>query len=213
MIQPTSTALVRIVLVDDHEHIYTLVNTLLKATSDLRLVGHAFRGEDATSLCTNLQPDLVLMDVALPGMNGADATKAVLKAAPTTKVLILSSLRDYEHIKDALDSGAIGYLVKDAITEDLVTTIRTTMHGNTVLSPEVAQIVLNPPATPSDFGLTERERQVLRLLAAGQTNAEIALNLNISQPTVRFHLTNILGKFEVDTRSEALVVAAKNNLI
>ncbi len=206
----------RVVLVDDHQHIHDAVAALLKTVSDIRLVGHGYRGEDAVELARTTKPDLMLMDVVMPGMNGAMATQAVLAAYPGTKVLVLSSFVDYEAIKGMLDSGAIGYLVKDVIASDLIDTIRHICRGNTVVfSAEVAQVVLAPrvqdPA--KDFGLTERERQILTHLAQGETNGDIAAALSISQPTVRYHINNILLKFKVDTRSEALILAAKNQLV
>jgi NarL family two-component system response regulator LiaR len=206
----------RIVLVDDHQNVHDAVSAVLKDIPDMRLVGHAYRGEDAVELARTARPDLMLMDVVMPGMSGAMATKAVLTAFPDTKILVLSSFVDYENIKEMLDSGAVGYLVKDVIAVDLVDTIRHTCRGNTVVfSPEVARLVLAKPASGStqDFGLTERERQVLKYLAGGQTNGQIAELLNISQPTVRFHTNNILLKLKVETRSEALILAAKNHLV
>jgi NarL family two-component system response regulator LiaR len=153
------------------------------------------------------------MDVVMPGMNGAETTRMLLEKFPHLRVLALSSYSEYEHIKEMLDSGAIGYLVKDALAEDLISTIHATHAGNMVLSPKIARTILSPPTTSSDFELTERERQVLTLMAQGLTNGQIALLLSISQPTVRFHINNILLKFKVETRSEALVAAAKSHLI
>jgi NarL family two-component system response regulator LiaR len=206
----------RVALVDDHQNVHDAVSAVLKNVDDIRLVGHAYRGEDAVELTKTAKPDLILMDVVMPGMSGATATKAVLMAYPGTKILVLSSYVDYENIKEMLDSGAVGYLVKDVIAVDLVDTIRHTCRGNSVIfSPEVARLVLAPPTVDStpDFGLTEREHQVLKHLAEGQTNGEIAEVLNISQPTVRFHTNNILLKLKVETRSQALILAAKSHLV
>lgn len=207
--------LTRVLLVDDQHIFHDAITAILSAVSDIRLVGHAYSGEEAVDQARQLLPHLVLMDVMMPGMGGAAATELILNENPMVRVLAISSFRDYEDIRAILDKGAIGYLVKDALTEDLVNTIRNTRQGNTVLSPDVARVIFARTTSDAstDFGLTDRERQVLELLASGQTNAEIALALRISQPTVRFHFNNLLTKFRVETRSEALVVAAKNGLV
>jgi len=207
--------LTRVLLVDDQHIFHDAIAAILSAVSDIRLVGHAYSGEEAVEQARQLLPHLVLMDVMMPGMGGAAATEMILNENPMVRVLAISSFRDYEDIRAILDKGAIGYLVKDALTEDLVNTIRNTRQGNTVLSPDVARVIFARTTSDAstDYGLTDRERQVLELLASGQTNAEIALALRISQPTVRFHFNNLLAKFPVETRSEALVVAAKNRLV
>jgi two-component system, NarL family, response regulator LiaR len=208
-------ATIRVVLVDDQQNMHMAIAGLLKTTDDICLVGQTYRGADAIQLCTMTKPDIVLMDVVMPGMSGAETTRTLVNQFSSLRVLALSSYSEYDYIKEMLDSGAIGYLVKDAIIEDLISTIRATYRGNTVLSPEVAQMVFSPPQSHelSDFDLTYREKQVLQLMAQGQTNLQIAQALSISQPTVRFHFNNILLKFNVETRSEALVIAAKNRLI
>ncbi|MBN2303983.1 MAG: response regulator transcription factor [Anaerolineae bacterium] len=207
---------IRVILVDDHQNIHDAVTALLKTVDDITLVGEAFRGEDAIQMCRNIKPDVVLMDVLMPGMNGVETTQAILANCSNLRVLALSSFHEYDVIRQMLDSGAIGYLVKDALAADLIDTIRATHRGNTVLSPEVADALLSPlPAAESsgNFGLTDREQQVLQLMANGLTNARIAETLCITAPTVRFHLTNILAKFGVETRSQALVLAAKHRLV
>ncbi len=205
---------IRVVLVDDHQHIHDIVISLLKSVDDIRLVGQAYQGDDALQICQMATPDLVLMDVVMPGASGSQTTRALLEKHPALRVLALSSYSEYEHIKEMLDSGATGYLVKNAIAEDLINTIRATHRGNTVLSPEVTRTLFAPPSDqPPDFELTDRELQVLKLMAQGQTNGQIALALGITQPTVRFHLTNILLKLKVETRSEALVIAGKHRLV
>jgi DNA-binding NarL/FixJ family response regulator len=205
--------LIRVALVDDQQHIHDAVQAVLRAVDDITLVGQAYGGEDALGLCQRTQPDIMLMDVVMPTMNGAEATQQVLGAFPALKVLVLSSFREYEYIKAMLDSGAVGYLVKDAIAQDLVPTLRSTASGNTVLSPDVVQTLLNPTAPANDFGLTERELEVLQAMASGQTYTEIARALHISNPTVRFHVNNLLHKFNVVTRSEVLVLAARHGLV
>jgi NarL family two-component system response regulator LiaR len=210
------TARIRIVLVDDNKDIHDAVKRLIDKVDDFQLVGQAFDAEVALKLCRVAKPDLVLMDVVLPEMNGAATTKAILRLLPKTKILALSSFSDYAYIRNMLESGAIGYLTKSDLTQDLVSTIRSTMQGNTILSPQAAKAIFSPEKSQTDttdFGLTERELQVLKLMADGHTYDAITHELHISQSTVRFHVNNVLEKMGVKTRSEVLVLAAKNNLI
>ncbi|NDJ75960.1 MAG: response regulator transcription factor, partial [Chloroflexi bacterium] len=150
---------IRVLLVDDHQHIHDIVTELLNAAEDIDLVGQVHSGHDAVALCRIVKPDLVLMDVIMPVMSGAETTRVLLEECPDLRVLVMSSFREYERIKEMLDSGALGYLVKDAIAEDLLNTIRAVYQGNMVFSPEVAETVLFRSSTEhtSDFGLTERE--------------------------------------------------------
>jgi NarL family two-component system response regulator LiaR len=203
---------IRVILIDDNQDIHDAVAALLRTTDDILLVGQSYSGDDALELCRVTRPDLALMDVVMPGLSGAEATRQLLAYCPSLKVLVLSSFREYEIIKAMLDAGASGYVVKDAIAEELLDTIRAAHSGSAVFSAEVAQTLLAPPKT-TDFGLTDREMAVLGLMAEGLNNGQIADRLEISVHTVRFHLKNILAKLGVDSRSAALVLAAKSNLI
>ncbi len=205
---------IRIVLIDDSQLYHTLITELLRNNPDITLVGQGFRGEDAISICQICQPDIILMDVVMPGMDGAQATQSLLESFPDIKVLALSSYQEYEHILAMLNSGATSYLVKNALVDDLVDTILMTYQGNTVLSPSVKKTLLSPPPpAKTDFGLTDRELEVVTLMGDGLNNREIAAQLAIGPPTVSFHLKNILSKMNLQTRSELLVVAAKHDLI
>jgi two-component system, NarL family, response regulator LiaR len=205
---------IRVVLIDDHSDIHAAVSALLRTTTEISLVGQAYRGSDAVSLCGSTDPDLVLMDVVMPGVSGIEAARDLVAEFPQIKILALSSYRDYGSIRAMIDSGASGYVVKDAIAHDLIDTIRTVCQGYTIFSPGVTQTMLaRPDGTRIDFSLTERELAVLRLMGEGQSDKQVAQVLSISKATVRFHLGNILLKIGVDTRSQALVVAAKHNLI
>jgi NarL family two-component system response regulator LiaR len=206
---------IRVVLIDDQEAIHDATRTLLKDDPEISLVGEAMRGDEAVDVCRLTKPDIVLMDVVMPGMSGAEATRALLAEFPEVRVLVLSSFREYEKIKEMLDSGAAGYLVKDAIIEDLLSAIHATYTGHTVLSHQAATTLLSSGSPPplSDYGLTERELQVLREMAEGHTDAQIAHTLEISPSTIRFHQNNILQKMNVATRSQALVAAARLGLI
>ena len=202
---------IRLMLVDDDNKIHQGIAALVHETPNIELICQAYSGEQAIELCQSHTLDMILMDVIMPGISGTETTKIIRNKHPDLKVLALSGRTEYEYIKDMLDSGAIGYLVKTAIADDLIDTIRNAFSGNIVLSPQVAKTILSPPTPPlsNDFGLTEREKQVLELIAAGHTDSRIALELSISPATVRFHFNNILHKFNVETRSEILVLTAK----
>lgn len=205
----------RVFLIDDDPFIHDAVQQLLQMDSGLSLVGQAYSGSEGLRVYAGYRPDIILMDIIMPDLNGMDTTQAILQQTPAQKILALSSYDEYNFIRAMLDSGAIGYLIKSTLVSDLRDTIRSTLRGNMVLSPQVAQALLSPPvdAIARDYGLTGRELEVLSLLAQGKTNAQIAALLHISASTARFHLTNILTKLAVETRSEALVLAARAGLI
>ncbi|MBP7998842.1 MAG: response regulator transcription factor [Chloroflexi bacterium] len=211
----TPTKPIRVVLIDDHRQLHEIVAAILRTVPDINLVGQGANGNDALNLCQELAPDVVLMDVLMPVMNGIEATRLIHERFPQIKVLVLSSYQDHESVYSMLRNGAVGYLIKGALSQDLVYTIRTTYQGQAVFSPEVASRLINPPPTDTlqRFHLTDRELEVLVLMAEGLTVAQIAQKLFISQSTVKFHTTNILSKLGVQTRSEALIFAAKNNLV
>jgi NarL family two-component system response regulator LiaR len=209
----TNEGFIRVVLVDDHAQMHRIVYTILGATSDIRLVGQAANGQEGIALCEQYQPDVVLMDVVMPVVDGIEATQILHERFPEIKILVLSSFQDHESVYSMLRNGAVGYLIKSSLAEDLAETIRTTFQGKMVFSSEIgAQLVL-PPQPAVDFHLTDRELAVLVLLAEGLTNQQSAQKLSISTSTLKFHMSNIYQKLGVMTRSEALVLAAKNNLI
>jgi NarL family two-component system response regulator LiaR len=204
---------IRIVLVDDHLQIHRTVQAILRATPDIRLVGQGANGREGIELCEHYRPDIVLMDVVMPVMDGIEATKALHELLPELKILVMSSFQDHESVHAMLQNGALGYITKGSLAEDLADTIRTTFQGKMVLSSEVGIHLVNPPVPVVDYHLTDRELEVLVLLAEGLTNRQSALKLSISQSTLKFHMNNIYRKLGVQTRSEALVLAAKNNLL
>ena len=205
--------LIRVLLVDDHRSIHKTIEVLLRDVEGIELVGQGGNGRDAVQLCEELEPDLLLIDVVMPIMDGVEATKEISERFPHTK--ILASYQDHESVHSMLHNGAVGYLTKAELTSQLVSTIRATYQGNVVLSQEVADYLLNPTRLQKAerLSLTDRELEVLVQLASGQTMKEIAQELVISSSTVKFHIKNIQSKLGVESRSEALVVAAKNNLI
>jgi NarL family two-component system response regulator LiaR len=204
---------IRVVLVDDHFQIHRIVQANLGATPDIKLIGQGANGQEGIALCEQFHPDIVLMDVVMPIMDGIEATQELHEKFPDIKVLVLSSFQDHESVFSMLRNGAVGYLTKGSLAEDLVETIRATYHGKMVFSSEVVAHLMAPPQPSKDFHLTDRELEVLVLLAEGLTNQQSALRLSISQSTLKYHMTNIYRKLDVQTRSEALVLAAKNNLI
>ena len=206
---------IRVVVVDDHRQVHQAVTAILDAADDIELIGHGGNGQEALALCEDLNPDLILMDVVMPMMDGIQATQIIHERFPQIKILVLSSFQDHESVWAMLKNGAAGYITKSALLQDLSDTIRATHKGKVVFSPEVATHLLNrsQPEVAKRFHLTDRELEVLVLVAGGQTMGQIAQELFISQSTVKFHITNILAKLGVETRSEALIVAAKNNLV
>ncbi len=206
----------RILLVDDHAWVHQAVNTILKIAPDIELIGQAHNGVEALRLCEELRPDLILMDVVMPHINGIEATRIIRERYDTIKILELSSFQDDESVLAMLDSGAMGYVLKGSLTGDLISAIRTAMTGVSVFSAEITSVLLksnHETTNGHDFGLTARELEVLRLMAKGENNPEIADKLVISQSTVKFHIVNIRDKMKVATRPEAMVLVAKNNIV
>lgn len=209
----TEESPIRVVLVDDHLQMHKIVEGTLGATTDIKLVGQGANGEEGITLCEQYQPDIVLMDVVMPVLDGMEATKVLHERFPSIRILVLSSFHDHESVYAMLRNGAVGYLTKDSLAQDLAETIRATMQGKMVFSSEVGVELLLPPQPTLNFHLTDRELEVLVQMAEGLTNQQSAQKLSISQSTLKYHMTNIFQKLGVQTRSEALVLAAKNNLI
>jgi NarL family two-component system response regulator LiaR len=204
---------IRVMLVDDHGLVHRTIGRHLEVIDDMVIVANANNGEQALALCSENEIDLILMDMIMPGMDGVEATRRILEKYPDLKILALSGFRDETGIREMLESGAVGYVLKDSSTESLGNTIRTAYEGKAVFSPEVTQILLNGSKEKRDYGLSPREIDVLKSMTEGLNNREIAAHLSISVSTVRFHISNILRKLDVKTRTEAVVVAARQNLI
>jgi NarL family two-component system response regulator LiaR len=209
----TETKPIRVILIDDHTQIHRAIDILLRPVADIILVAQGANGKDALYLCEQYQPDVVLMDVIMPVMDGIQATKILNERFPEIKVLVLSSFQDHESVYSMLRNGAVGYLTKSTLSKDLVETIRTTFQGKMVFSSEVGAHLVSKPQPLIDFHLTDRELEVLVLMADGLNMPEMAEKLVISPATVKYHINNICKKLGVRTRSEALVLAAKNNLV
>lgn len=207
---------VRVLVVDDHRHIHEVITRVLIGISDIRIVGQAANGAEAVKLCEDINPDLILMDVVMPVMDGMQATERIREKYPDLKILVLSSFQDHESVHQLLRSGAVGYITKDALANDLVNVIRTTMQGKAVFSANIIEKLISPETSPralEKFNLTDRELEILVLMADGLTLQQMAVKLSITLSTVKYHSANIFKKLGTQNRSEALVVALKNNLI
>ncbi len=205
---------VRVMLVDDHTMVRHGLVTFLKVYDDLLLVGEAESGEAAIQLCAEAKPDVILMDMVLPGMDGATTTHTIRQRFPQVQVIALTSFKEGELIKQALESGAIGYLLKDVSADELARAIRAAHAGRATLSPEAAQALVQithqSPAPGLD--LTEREREVLTLMIEGLNNTQIAGRLSVSPSTIKSHVSNILSKLGVASRTEAVTLALRNRI-
>ena len=205
---------IRVLLIDDHRLVHDAVDLAFSVAEDIVLLAHGNNGREAVQLCDEYKPDIILMDVVMPILNGIEATQIIHQRYPAVKILVLSSFQDDESVRTMLQNGAVGYVLKGSIASDLVDTIRITHSGKAVFSSEVTSVLLSTPSPQSqNFGLTERELEVLRLMAQGLNSGEIATRLTVSQSTVKFHINNLIRKFGVETRSEAIVIAAKHNLV
>ena len=211
----TQSNSIRVLLVDDHAVVRSGLGAVLMSFDDMALVGEATNGEEAVRLCEQLKPDVVLMDLMMPVMDGVTATKAIQGRCPQARIIALTSFKEKELVEGALKAGAMSYLLKNVSADELVTAIRGAVAGQPRLSPEAAQVLIQEVREPSSRGydLTERERDVLTLMVEGLPNTAIAERLVVSQSTVKFHVSNILSKLGVTRRTEAVALALKQNLV
>jgi NarL family two-component system response regulator LiaR len=206
---------IRVMLVDNHTMVRRGLATFLKVFDDLQLAGEAESGAAAIQLCGEILPDVVLMDMVMPDMDGAAATRAICQKYPQVQVIALTSFKEGDLVKEALEAGAIAYLLKDVSADDLVRAIRAAHAGRATLSPEAAQALVeraNQPPPPG-LDLTERERDVLALMVEGLNNTQIAGRLTVSPSTIKSHVSNILSKLDVTSRTEAVTFALRNRII
>ena len=206
---------IRVLLVDDHVVVRSGLGAVLMANDDLSLVGEAGNGEEAIRLCERLQPDVVLMDLMMPVMDGVTATKIIRERWININVIALTSFKEKDLVEGALKAGAISYLLKTVSAEELTSAIRSAVLGQSRLSPEATQVLVQGIKEPKsiNYDLTDREKEILVLMAEGLPNNEIANRLIVSQSTVKFHVSNILSKLGVTSRTEAVALALKHNLV
>lgn len=212
----SDTKPIRVMLVDDHAVVRSGLGAFLLAYADLELVGEASSGERAVALCRQVQPDVVLMDLMMPGMDGATATKLIRERHPEIQVIALTSFKEKDWVENALKAGAVGYLLKDVSADELANAIRAAAEGKPTLAPEATQVLIQSTrasAKKPGFDLTEREREVLALMVKGLNNGQIAERLVVSVSTVKFHVSSILSKLGASSRTEAVSIALQNHLV
>ncbi|HEX5597581.1 MAG TPA: response regulator transcription factor [Micromonosporaceae bacterium] len=199
--------MISVLLVDDHPVVRAGVRGMLDGEPDIVVVGEAASGAEAVTAVQALRPDLVLMDLRMPGLDGVGATEQVLAVSPTTRVVVLTTYETDADILRAVEAGAAGYLLKDASRADLIRAVRLAARGETVLAPSVATRLFHRVRRPGHQALSPREVQVLRLVARGLSNPEIGRELHISEATVKTHLLRAFGKLGVSDRTAAVTTA------
>jgi NarL family two-component system response regulator LiaR len=205
---------IRILIADDHAMVRQGLRMFLGLDPDLEVVGEAANGQEAVELTANLLPDVVLMDLVMPGMDGIAATEIIRRRLPEVEVIALTSVLEDKSVIGAVRAGAIGYLLKDTNAEDLCRSIKAAAAGQVQLSPQAAERLTREIRTPENpQKLTDREVDVLRLLADGKANKEIAVGLSISETTVKTHVSNILLKLGVPSRTQAALYAVRIGLV
>jgi two-component system response regulator NreC len=210
---------IRILLADDHTILRDGIRSLLEGVEDMTVIGEADDGHAAVQMTAQLEPDIVIMDIALPLLNGLEATRQIKRDHPRTKILILTMHDNEEYIRQALAVGAMGYILKDAAARDLIGAIRTVYRGESVLSPAITRLVIEDylrwgELQPSkDDILSPREHEVLQLIAEGYTTKQIAEILTLSVKTVQAHRTNLMSKLDLHDRGELIKYAIQKKII
>ena len=211
----SETKPIRVMIVDDHAMVRDGLKVFFFVFKDIEIVGEADNGEKALALCSQIQPDVILMDMMMPVMDGTTATRAIRQLYPQIQIIVLTSFPEEALVPQAIQAGAIGYLLKDVQAEELVTAIRAAHTGRPTLGLLAAQALMNATTQPTKphYDLTRREREVLKLMTMGLTNADIAERLTLSTSTVNFHVSNILSKLGTLNRTEAVSLAVKDRLV
>jgi len=207
---------IRVMIVDDHAVVRSGLSAFLLAFDDLEFVGEASGGAEAVDRCLALKPDVVLMDLVMPGVDGAEATRRIKEACPDVQVIALTSYREDDLVQGALKAGALSYLLKNLSADELAGAIRAAHAGRSTLAPEAAEVLIRSatgPAPEESEGLTSRELEILQLMVSGESNPDIADRLVVSRSTVKFHVSNILMKLGATTRTEAVAIALQKGLV
>jgi two-component system, NarL family, response regulator LiaR len=206
---------IRVIIVDDHPVVRRGIHFALTTADDICVVAEAGSGEEALRVCLEQQPDVVLMDMMMPGMDGVATTQALRQSCPKAQVLVLTSFQESHYVREALKAGAIGYLLKDVAIDELAQAVRNANAGQSTLHRAATAALIQPPAVRPDLTeeLTERQREVLALVVQGYSNQEIANKLFVSLATVRFHVSTILAKLGAANRAEAAALAVMRKLL
>ena len=204
--------MIRVVVADDHPIVRSGIVALLQTAEDVEVVGEASTGLEAVDLALALTPDLVLMDLRMPGIDGDEATARILKAKPATRILILTTYESDDSILTAIEAGASGYLLKAAPQDEILAGVRAVARGEVALAPSIAALLVKRLASPT-ISLSPRETEVLRLVAAGESNPSIAAKLFVSEATVKTHLLHVFEKLEVSDRTRAVTKSMELGLL
>lgn len=206
-----SGARIRVMVVDDHAIVRQGISDVLAADADIEIVALAKSGEEAVGVVADLRPDVVLMDLSMPGMDGVEATRQTMAAAPGVRVVMLTSFAEPQHVNAALDAGAVGYLLKDAEGEEIVRAVKAANRGEAPFSPRAAGALLSRRSERRSIeDLTPREREVLALVGEGLANKQISRRLGIKEKTVKAHLSNVFQRIGVSDRTSAALWAARH---
>lgn len=206
---------IRVLIVDDYAVVRSGFSAFLLIYDDLEFIGDASNGAEAIQMCEKFHPDVVLMDLVMPGMDGAATTRAIRERWSDIQVIALTSFNEEELVQDALQSGAIGYLLKNVSADELANAIRSTHFGRPTLAAKTAEALIQAAMNKSQTGhdLTQREQEIIILLSQGLSNPEIAERLFVSRSTVKFHVSNVLSKLGADNRTEAVAIAIQNHIV
>ncbi len=205
---------IKILIVDDHNVVRSGLSAFLQVFDDFELVGEAANGKEAVEACAVRCPDVVLMDLVMPEMDGAEATRRIRENCPDIQVIVLTSFKEDNLIENALQAGAIGYLLKSVSADELAAAIRSAHAGRPTLAPEATQVLIRASGRRAhDVELTAREKEVLKMMTDGLTNPEIAEKLIVSRSTVKFHVSSILSKLSASSRTEAVAIAIQKKLV
>lgn len=205
---------IRIMIVDDHAVVRSGLGAFLSAVPDLQLIGEAENGEQAVVRAKALKPDVILMDLMMPGMDGVTATRSIKECNPSIQIIALTSFQEDELVQSAIKAGAIGYLMKNVSVRELEAAIRSATAGKMTLSPEAAQSLVRATQQAAETEtLTSREKEILKLMVEGLNNAEIAERIVVSLSTVKYHISNILMKLGVENRVAAVTMAIQRKMI
>lgn len=209
--------MIKVLFVDDHEMVRIGVSAYLSAQSDIEVIGEADNGLKAVELAMELRPDIILMDLVMPEMDGIEATKRIIEKWPEAKIIIVTSFLDDEKVYPALEAGATSYMLKTSKASEIARAVRSTFQGQSVLEPEVTGKMMEklrrPKSTQLHDQLTNREMEILLLMTKGKTNQEIADELYIALKTAKVHVSNILSKLAVQDRTQAVIYAFKHSLV